>query len=378
MCLSDPSCDSRPNRIIHLLLGLKISVDVASFPSSTKLPVGNFEFKEPSSTLTARIFRIFLVCLGSIFTRGHKYLSPLAERINELRIGLSTFDRQLLKRSYNIIVVEDLYLLPFAFRMKKDARIIFDAREYYPMQKEESLFFNLFNRPFVEYLCSNYLHRCNALFTVSSGLADRYMLEYNIEMKVLMSTPFMNQKLLPNPSKQFIRLVHHGAASKNRKIEKMIDVVCDLDDRFTLDFYLVGNKKYITKLQNYARFCDRIKFFDPVSFDQIVPMLNNYDIGFFYVEPSTFNLLNCLPNKFFEFIQARLAVAIGPSPNMAEFVNKYKCGFISNKFTTDSMIETLANLTPKQIDTAKANSHLAASELCWENESEKLIQVLNN
>ena len=106
--------------------------------------------------------------------------------------------------------------------------------------------------------------------------------------------------------------------------------------------------------------------------------LNSYDIGFYYLEPKGFNVTYSLPNKFFEFIQARLAVVVGPSPNMVEIVREFDCGFISEEFTVDSMIETLQSLTPEVIDRMKRNSDRAARELCYEKEGKKLLALIES
>ena len=106
-------------------------------------------------------------------------------------------------------------------------------------------------------------------------------------------------------------------------------------------------------------------------------MLNKYDLGFYYLEPKGFNVTYNLPNKFFEFIQARLALAIGPSPDMAKLVNKYDCGFISKDFSISSMVKTLSELDANKINLSKHNSSLAAKELCFEKESEKLKIMIN-
>ena len=105
-------------------------------------------------------------------------------------------------------------------------------------------------------------------------------------------------------------------------------------------------------------------------------MLNSYDIGLYYLEPTGFNVTFNLPNKFFEFIQARLALAIGPSPNMAEVVRQYQCGFIAEEFSIESMVNTLKDLTSEKIDLAKKNSDIAAKDLCYEKESERLLNLI--
>ena len=47
---------------------------------------------------------------------------------------------------------------------------------------------------------------------------------------------------------------------------------------------------------------------------------NQYDVGVFLLPASFPNQVHVLPNKLFDYIQARLAVAIGPSHEMAEVV----------------------------------------------------------
>jgi hypothetical protein len=91
------------------------------------------------------------------------------------------------------------------------------------------------------------------------------------------------------------------------------------------------------------------------------------------VEPTTFNLLNCLPNKFFEFVQARLAIAIGPSPDMAELVHHYGLGVVASEFSITGMVDTLKSFTAEQINKAKRASDVAARELCYERESARFL-----
>jgi hypothetical protein len=81
-----------------------------------------------------------------------------------------------------------------------------------------------------------------------------------------------------------------------------------------------------------------IKFNGPIPFNDLVNKLSEYDWGFYLFQPTGFNTKYALPNKFFEFIQARLGVIIGPSPEMMAIVNKYENGFVSKDFSVQSII----------------------------------------
>ena len=70
----------------------------------------------------------------------------------------------------------------------------------------------------------------------------------------------------------------------------------------------------------------RIRILPPVKSDDVVYTINQYDIGVFLIPPVNFNYANTLPNKLFDFIQARLGIAIGPTPEMASIVDRYGNG----------------------------------------------------
>lgn len=385
MCQSDPSGIGRPNRIIQLLYSLGYKVDVLSFPIklNSNLPIDEHFILNRIRSRKNIFFRIF----HGIYIRFIYFIRKFikSKSLNlwfvlnfiEIQHNHAPLKRVLKDKNYDVLVVEDLFLLPLAFQIRSKEKILFDVREYFTKQTENDYYFRKYHAPIREVLCRHYLPMCDKIFTVSPGLAKKYHKEFAVEMEVLLSTPYYVDLPVKNTQENEIKMVHHGLVSNDRGIDKMIEVVKKLDNRFMLDLYLVGDTSYINELRSKAKGCNRIRFCEPVPFDEIVPMLNQYDIGFFYVEPTTFNLLHCLPNKLFEFIQGRLAIAIGPSPDMAKIVQDYNVGFISSEFTLNSMIERLSTLSIEEIDKAKENSDLASRELCYEREGEKLIKIIN-
>ena len=187
-------------------------------------------------------------------------------------------------------------------------------------------------------------------------------------------TTFPTHYVNPN----HIRIIHHGNASPDRCIETMIETMDYVDSRFTLDLMLVAtfHQDYFQKLQAMVEGRKNVRILPPVLFEEIIPFSSSYDIGFFLVPPTTYNLQMCLPNKFFEFIQARLAIAIGPSPEMARLTKQYNLGIISKNFTPKSMAESLNSLTKEQILQYKENANQAAKILNAEREGEKLFRIL--
>ncbi len=374
LLLGDPSCDPRPNRMINFLLESGYQVDALSYDAKKTINLNqHYVVKKPRSIVA----KIFLRLIRYINSLGALIPERFKDTLNDFSIGVGRFKKDLCHSQYSLLVVEDLFLLPLANSIKNGAYLIFDAREYYTRQNEDSFIWRLFEQKERVRLCKRYLHTCDHVLTVSNGLASEYESDFKIKPTVYMSVPHYAKIEYHPTSEKSIRMVHHGVANKNRQLEKMIDLVSKLDARFTLDLYLVGNPSYRKKLMLYASSTTRVRFIDPVEFRDIVPMLSAYDIGLYYLEPNGFNVTRNLPNKFFEFIQARLAIAIGPSPDMSEIALKYNCAVIASTFSIDAMAEKLNGLSAEDVNQLKRKSNEAAKVLNFEQESKKLMVILD-
>ena len=91
--------------------------------------------------------------------------------------------------------------------------------------------------------------------------------------------------------------------------------------------------------------------------------INGYDIGVFLIPPVNFNYANTLPNKLFDFIQARLGIAIGPTPEMAAIVNEHQNGVVAENFDPKALADKLNALSQEDIIRFKKNSGAAAKVL---------------
>ena len=73
-----------------------------------------------------------------------------------------------------------------------------------------------------------------------------------------------------------------------------------------------------------------------------------------------------MPNKLFEFLQARLAIVVGPTPDMAEFVLDTELGLVTEDFTPAALAACLKKLTRDDINRFKESADKAARKYCWE------------
>jgi glycosyltransferase involved in cell wall biosynthesis len=293
---------------------------------------------------------------------------------------------QFASTQFDLIIANDIDALPLAFKLKKKGKVIFDAHEYAPRHFENNKVWKIFFQPFNIYLCKKYIPQIDGMLTVGKGLAQEY--EKNLGRKPLVITNATRyHNIEPSTVEQSkIRLIHHGIANPSRRLDLMIDMMEHLDERFTLDLILMTSdfassktKSFIENLKESASKNARIKILPPVKSHELVQHIMKYDVGVFLLPPINFNYANTLPNKLFDFIQARLGIAIGPTPEMAEIVNHYGNGVVSDDFTAESLAKKLNALTFEDVKRFKNNSGVAAKDLNAENNEavfQNLIQKL--
>ena len=289
-------------------------------------------------------------------------------RLNKTLLNLSAIESILKQDNFDFVYFADIDFLPIIAKNKNMKIIIFDAREYYPLQFENNFNFTIFEKSEYTNILNKYLSYCDIVYTVSKGLADAYGRNFKKNMKIIYSCPYFHQVEVKKINKSRIKLLYHGMANRNRKIESYFQLIELLKFDAELNLYLVGDQDYINELKALSFGNKKIIFHEPVSLDSIVMMASNYDIGLCYFEPTTFNLRYCLPNKFFEYIQARIIVACGPSPDIARIINEYDCGIISNEFTIQSLADSINSLSIHNLNLLKNNTAKAAAELCFENQ----------
>lgn len=339
------------------LLESVCNLTVAGFGAK---PEANIRFVElRRQQQRANLFRKLLWALKLLLGRAESYYWNQYEVVMAADLLRDT--------APDLVIANDLPALPLALRLAKGKPVIYDAHEYSPRENEERWVWRLLFGRYNDALCRRYLPKVSSMLTVCQGIADEYAQNYGVRPLVVHNAP-QKQSLSPSPlSGQSIRMIHHGVASRSRQLELMIEMMGHLDQRFTMDLMLVeGEAAYMQFLRQKAQHDPRIRFVEPVPMPQICERTNGYDLGLFFLPPNSFNYRYALPNKFFEFVQARLAIAIGPSPEMAALVHKYECGMVAESFEPLALAHMLQNLDPASLASLKAASHHAADELCFE------------
>jgi hypothetical protein len=100
-------------------------------------------------------------------------------------------------------------------------------------------------------------------------------------------------------------------------------------------------------------------------------------VGLYILDNTIVNNRYALPNKFFEFVQARLAIAIGDSYEMKQYVKRYDLGVAADENTPEALAEKFIKLTKEDIMWYKQNAHKHAMELSAEPNKVELRNIIS-
>lgn len=266
-------------------------------------------------------------------------------------------------RAFDAVIANDVECLPAAIDdIAGQPKVVLDAHEIKEEEFPERLLWRLLVRPTVRLMLLRRLPDVDEITTVCDGIAEVFRDRYDRAARIVMNARPLEDLTPRVPSRDRVRLVHAGGYKATRGLQTLVETVRMLDDRFTLDLYLVEGPGFDVFRKGCADE-QRVRFHPPVPMIEVPSVLNEYDLGIYSLPPTSINNALALPNKFFEFIQARVGIAIGPSVEMAKLVREFDCGVVADDFSASAMAAALAPLSPENILRMKQGADKAAKVL---------------
>lgn len=341
-------------RMIREIKALKAEFDITAMgltaPSDTSIPFYNI-----SNFINLPI---------KIINKGFRILhyNKIINGICEWYPGISAFIK---KHQFDAVIIHDINFLPMMVRLKSKLsfQLIYNAHEYHPLEFEEKPnWLNTFGRYYYA-LYKKYIQQVDLFINVCNGIADKCKIEFNVDSLVIPNAASYIDLPVRECEGQIIKMVYHGGILQSRRIEDIIEIARILGKGYELDIIAMASKfelAYFEKIKALIDNSENVYLKEPVKFSEIVPLISKYDIGLYLLQPSNFNNLYALPNKIFEFIQARLAIAISPSPEMKNLVEKYDLGIVADDFTPSNLASKIKALSREALHAYKMHSDSAA------------------
>jgi hypothetical protein len=273
-------------------------------------------------------------------------------------------------REFDIVVANEARALPLARAVAGSPRVWCDLHEWAPAERSHVWSWRLLVAPFMDWVCRTYLPGVDAATTVNQSIATMYEERFGARMEIVRNAIAYYPELAPAPlDGDRIRLVHSGGAVPGRNIEAIIDAVDLLGDRYSLDLYLIPSRQgdqYWRKLTDRIAASPRTTLHPPVAPVDLPQTLNPYDLGVFVLPPHTPNHRLMLPNKFFDFVQARLGIVFGPAVETDRLIREHSLGVITDDYSAEALARALRALSADDVRRFKENADAVAEVLSSE------------
>lgn len=356
---NDIATDNRVHKICSSLVSNGYKVIVAGRRLSDSLPM------EGRPYLTRR-FRL-------LFNNGPLFYMNLNLRIFFYLIFTHT----------DIILANDLDTLlgcTIAARIKR-VKLIFDSHELFPEVPE------LVDRPVVRkiwlFLEKRLLPRIDAGITVSKSIAEFYLEKYSTEFTVVRNAAVFhadNKKSKRNNIAGQVTILYQGALNIGRGIRLAVQSMEYVDGAVLIIIGSGDIEQELHKLVHDLGSEKKIKFTGKVPMEKLWEYTRKAHIGISLEEDLGLNYRYALPNKLFDYIQARIPVIVSDLPEMKGVVEKYKIGRILKERTPEALASVINKMIVEELPSGKylSDLELAARELSWQREEEILIQLFRN
>ncbi len=323
---------------------------------------------------------------NNLLSQGFHIIKDLIWKLREIH----RLFKVLILEKYDIYYCNDFNTLISGYlaSRRKRAKLVYDSHELWSERNgSRSTTFNRINRV-IEYFIEWFLiKRCNIVITVSNGIANELVKRYKMKKPLIIRNL---DEITPLPSLEnrmrirdklniphdCILIVYQGSLHKNRGIPELVKAMDTLPQHIHL--LLMG--KFISKKELIE-----VKSNPRIYFPGMIPQedLFNYtacaDIGIAPIRIK--ELLShelTFPNKFSQYMNARLALALYNVPESRIIIEKYDCGVVFEPGYSESIINAINSIVDSgKIDYYKNNSRNAfLEEYNWDIEKQKLIDIV--
>ena len=278
-----------------------------------------------------------------------------------------------------IILANDLDTLPACWLASKIKRkvLIFDSHELFSEVPE------LAHRPVIRKIWSLLerllVKRIKNGITVSASIADYYNNKYKKQFEVIRNVGQFRYDVdfegIDKDNRTPI-IIYQGALNMGRGIELAIKCMKFVKNA---KLQIIGDgdiRDQLKKLTDDLQLNDRIEFVGRVPMENLWNYTSGAHIGISLEEDLGLNYRYALPNKLFDYIQARIPVVVSDLPELKAIVTQYKIGIVLTRRTPENLGEIFNRMLKDEMSRHKylTKLELAARELCWEREEEKLIR----
>lgn len=282
--------------------------------------------------------------------------------------------KQLLKKADQdtILLSNDLdTLLPnYLVSKKLNLPLVYDSHEIFTEMPSVN---GRFTQNIWRSLESFIAPKLNFMMTASESYADWFHKTYGIERPVvvqnfpLKSGNPQDYSIVNSPKV----IIYQGVINPSRGLDKLIPEMHKIENA---ELWIAGDgpkKKEFQELTKTLGLDDKVKFIGKILPEKLREITQQADVGLSIEENNGLSYYFSMPNKISDYIQARIPVVVSDFPEMKKVADHFKAGEKIRDY--NELAEKIQLVLNNGKHSYKDALNHAASQLCWENEENRLI-----
>lgn len=280
-----------------------------------------------------------------------------------------------------IFVANDWNTLPIAARLAEERGGIFcyDAHEFAVEEYGDRALWRWTQKPWVAAIEGLFVKRAAWVSTVSRGIAVAMQRRYGLgEAPFVVRNAPRFVETAPHATGDEIVVHYHGGLAPLRGLEEIIDSVPLWKPDRRLRIRGMGPAEYVQSLReriDATGLAGRIELLPPLPMTELIQDAATADVGIHALPNSSRQNDFALPNKFFEYAMAGLALCVTDLAEMSALLRERDLGVLIADPSPAGIAATVNALDRATVARCRDNARRAARELCWESESRKLVEA---
>lgn len=284
--------------------------------------------------------------------------------------------------SADIWLANDWNVLPIVQQIARQQGVLYayDTHELAIDEYAHRRRWRLIQRPVIAAVERMGIAGASVTSCVSQGIADRLQQVYGLLEKPLLIRNMPHYQAFPlRPCGETIEVLYHGVVNVGRGLEACIDSVALWRPEFRLTIRGPGPAEYLEALAARIKgtgLSDRITLAPPVPMIDLVREAARFDVGLFALPGHSKQNVHVLPNKFFEYTMAGLALCVSDLPEMTALLRQHDLGRSIPDVKPQAIAAAVNGFDRASIDLHKRHALEAAKLLNWEAEADRLFAAI--
>lgn len=279
----------------------------------------------------------------------------------------------------NLVLAHDYFTCGLAVEIgnRFSVPVSVDCHEYAIGQYAHDSHWLKWHQSVVQNLQDSLFSKVDSMTVVCEGIAKLIATDHVLRRppSVVRSTPFYVPQPF-RPTGEIITVLYHGEIFPSRALHIAVRSMRLWRPEFRFVIRGYSDPAYVIQLREIAAevgVADRLDIQGPVPFDQIILTANKADVGYFVHIDTSPQRSFALPNKFFEYVMAGLALVVSNLPEMAKLVGEFDLGVLVSECDEECIARTINSLDRASIDRMKHHSLEAAKILNWDVEKKVMM-----